>query len=673
MKFQLVCILILAIPCACATKVAVEDNHTPITQEQRALFSIDGEPVKPEEFLYMLSKNKSLIKENAPLTREEFEESFDLFLNFKLKVTEAEALGYHQTQEFEIEFGTFREDIRKPYLLENEVQEGELQRAYSRLQEIVKASHILLSFPSNASLDDSIAVLRMAEKIQSQAKNGADFGKLATEHSQDPSASVNNGALGYFTAMQMVYPFEAAAYDLRVGDISDPVLTDFGYHIIKLEDRKPNPGEIRVSHLLVRTNEEDPLSEVRAMRKIADIYDQLKQENNTWEDVVATFSEDQGTRGNKGLLPWFGVGNIVPEFEQAAFDLTAIGEISTPVKTSFGYHIIRLEDRKPVASFEELEQTLKSRILRDSRSNLIKSQVIAMQKARYSMHENETIYPRLEKVINSWEGKDPGALGQSLRDTDLWGEWLFSIAQDTLLVSDFHGFIEKELTGVRANKNTDFETWQESYMAASLKEAEERDLLENNEEYRLLLKEFREGILLFSLMNDLVWQKALNDSLGQLTYYETHLDRYQWAERVPALVVTIAQSDEATIRRLIDFLSKKTYDPKLKEHLEQSWLIENPLLFTVEDKIFEIEKHPVLKTLDLSNDFHDVTIQDKRYLLVTGKMIEKGPKKFEETKGLVIQDYQTYLDEKLVSELRGKYTVRVNEDEKNSIYQVAIK
>ena len=671
MKTSLRCFLLGCMAFACTPKITADSQLTTSLPEDPFLISIDGDPVPGEEFLYVLSKNIAPSEKSKLVSPAEFEENFQLFINYKLKVTEAEALGYHESAEFIQEFGSFREDIRKPYLLENEVQEGELQKAYSRLKEVVKASHILLSFPTNASLEDSMTVLRMAKKIQSEANYGTDFNQLALSHSQDPSVENNKGNLGYFTSMQMVYPFEAATYNLKVGEISEPILTDFGYHIIKLEDRRPNPGEIRVSHLLVRINTEDTMSEDRAKRKIADIYDQLLQENNTWEEIVETYSEDQGTSESGGLLPWFGVGSIVPEFEQAAFGLQEIGEISNPVKTPFGFHIIRLEEVKPIAAYEVLEQSLKSRILRDSRSTLIRSQVTAMQMAKYGAQENDSIFSLLEEPIRKGNTLSPEILKEEWEKQGFWNHWVLRIGADTLSVLDFYRYIDEEIKSVKANDKTGFESWKDGFIEAQLKEAEEQDLINNNKDYRMLVQEFREGILLFNLMNDLVWQKAITDSVGQRTYYEEHLDRYHWKERVPSLILKIAQPHEEEIAKLREFLQNMTYKKGLEKTLQETFLERFPLLFTIEDRIVEIAENPIFQDLDFSETFREKTMDGIRYLILTGDILPEGSKKFEETRGKVIQDYQAYLDERLINKLKEKYIIKINEGEKNRIYHLA--
>jgi peptidyl-prolyl cis-trans isomerase SurA len=517
MKFKPLCFLVLGILAACAPKARVEPESIVISREPDYLFAIDDDRVSAEDFLYTLSKNQHL-KENRNqlLTREEFEQNFELFLNFKLKVKEAERQGMDQSEEFNNEFSIIKEDLKKPYLLENSIQEGELRKAYSRMQEAIKASHILIQFPPNAGREDSIAVLQMTANLKERAMQGEDFNQLALEYSDDPSAQSNQGDLGYFTALQMVYPFEDAAYGLRIGEISDPVATNFGYHIIKLQDRRPNPGQIRVSHILVRANPSNPLSEDRAKRRIADIYTELQEGGQAWEEVVRRYSEDEGTKNSGGLMPWFGVGSIVPEFEEIAFSLTKRFEISPPVKTPFGFHIIRLEDTKPIASYEEMEPLLKSKILRDSRSRLIQSQVLAMQKAKFEFKENEALVDSLEPIFNDYFKEGIGPLSIRLSDLGLSDSTLMTIQDEAVLVKSFLDFIRGDTAIVDTEPGNRFDPWYIKFQGDALDHVEEFDLMNNNREYRMLVNEYREGILLFSLMNEQVWQRALMDSIGQV-------------------------------------------------------------------------------------------------------------------------------------------------------------
>jgi len=672
MKFKPVCFLVLGILAACAPKARVEPEPITVSREPDFLFAIDNEYVFAEDFLYALTKNQQLkdIKSQG-LTQEEFDQNFELFLHFKLKVKEAEKLGMDQSEEFNHEFSIIKEDLKKPYLLENSIQEGELRKAYNRMQEAIKASHILLQFPPNSGHEDSIAVLQMANNLKQRAEDGEDFNQLALEHSDDPSAQSNRGDLGYFTALQMVYPFEDAAYGLQIGEISNPVATNFGYHIIKLLDRRPNPGQIRVSHLLVRIDPSNPVSADRAKRRVADIYLELQRGEQTWEELVERYSEDEGTKKTGGLLPWFGVGSIVPEFEEIAFSLTEPYEISPPVKTEFGFHIIRLEDTKPIAPYEEMEPLLKSKILRDSRSQLIQSQVLAMQKAKYGFQENEALADTLRRLINKDFSSKTNQIVDKLTGLTILDSTLMTVQGEPIAIRSFLEFVKAGEAVIPTESEDLFEPWYNKFQEHVLDNVEESDLMSNNKEYRMLLNEYREGILLFSLMNDLVWQKALMDSVGQLEYYQSHLERYQWPERVPGVIVRM--EDESQLAKVRRFLRDKVYQKNLKPRLEDQFLNDYPLLFTVEEGVFVIEDHPVLSEIDWANKAQEVVHQGHRYFLILGEAIPAGPKAFEETRGKVIQDYQKHLDARLIQTLKENHVIQINEGEKERISQLVVK
>lgn len=658
-------LLILVYSCSPKTTIQQEENQTSMSVP---LLSIDNQEIYADEFIHILSKNTTFKTKDSKVTAEEFEETFDLFVNFKLKVKEAENEGLADIEEFQKEFAMFKEDLISPYLIKNSLQQGELMKAYNRMQEVVKASHILLQLPSNPSQADSIAVYRMAEKLKTESENGVDFNELAIKNSDDPSAQENKGSLGYFTALQMVHQFEDAAFGLQTGQISDPILTDFGYHVIKLEDRKPNPGQIRVSHILVRATQNDPISGEKALRKVGDIYTELQKPQSLWEDVCKMYSEDMGTKNTGGSLPWISIGSIVPEFEKTAFNLTEIGEISEPVKTPYGYHIIRLEEKKPLASFEEMEEVIKSKVLRDSRSKLIQSQVIAIQKSRYSFKENEALIAQLNDIFTANTKKAAFELIQ----LESWkDDTIIEISGKPKPLGDLLAFMDKGDQIVRVGADDYFATWYDKFLEVNLNTAEEIDLETNNKEYKLILKEYRDGILLFSLMNETVWQRALLDSLGQTAFFNENSEKYQWNERAQALIVRMGKEDKSSSVR--KFLTDKIYMPNLETRLENTFLNDDPIAFTIENNVFELNTHPVLSKALTDKTFQELSIDGQTYFITLGNKIAPGPKKLDETRGRVIKDYQEFLDKSLLSKLKKNYVIQINEDEKRRIYDIVTK
>ena len=626
------------------------------------LLTVGGKAVEKDELVYLISKGKGTETGTSGVSREEFEENLNLFINYKLKVREAEAKGLDKTEEFAKEFESFKETLISPYLIKNSLEEGELRKAYARMQEVVRASHILFQFPPNASTEDSLIVLKMALKVKGEIENGGNINELAVQYSDDPSAKVNKGDLGYFTSLQMVQPFEDAAFTLQVGQVSDPVLTNFGYHIIQVKDRQPNPGQVRVSHILVRFDPLDPTQEENARRKISDIYAEIQKENTVWEDIVKTYSEDPGTSERGGLLPWFGVGSMIPEFELASFSLTEIGEVSPPLKTQYGYHILRLEDKKPIDPFEEMEESIRSRILRDSRSGMIQSQVVAIQKARYGFKEDETSVLNLGKNLNSVSKVDfSGALtSQSLEDAPL-----FTLQGKSYLASDLANYMASQEISPKVNGGT-FDFWYERFVAETLSQVEEIDLETNNREYQMLLKEYRDGILLFSLMNQEVWQKGISDSLGQMEFYRKNISKYQWKNRTEAFLVKVL--DKTQLENARKTLQGNGYNKSMMESFESNYKANNPLAFQTESGVFEYADHPVLSKINPELPYQEIEADGALYLIILGQKFPAEPRKFEESRGLVIRDYQEYLDKALTDSLKAKYPIQINPQVKEEAF-----
>ena len=566
-------------------------------------------------------------------------------------------------EEFNLEFSSIKESLIAPYLIKNSIEEGEVKKVFARLQEIVRAKHILFQFPPNPKKEDSIAVLQLALKVKSELENGGDFSALAANYSDDPSAKVNKGDLGYFTGLQMVQQFEEAAYTLPVGSISDPILTDFGYHIIQVSGRQANPGEVQVSHILVRFDSENPSQEENARRKISDIYAEIQKESTIWEEIVQTYSEDFGTKSAGGVLPWFGVGTMIPEFEVAGFSLTDIGEVSPPIKTAYGYHILRLEGKRGLQPYEEVEQSIRSKILRNSKTGMIESQVVAIQKSRFGFQENEL---GISTVASAVTATDILSFGAAIQEKKLGGTELFKVNASSYTAGDLVNFMQtKEMTpkGI----GTFFELWLDKFTEATLAKTEEIDLEKNNKAYQMLLKEYRDGILLFSLTNQEVWQKGLNDSLGQQAFFEKNTQKYQWKGRVQAYLTKV--NDASKLENARKYLQNKGFDTDSFAAFEADYRSNYPDAYATESGTFEYEAHPILSKVDLNTPYQELVIEGTSYVLVVGKVYPPGPRKFEEARGLIIRDYQEFLDQALTKRLKEKYPIQINAGVKEKTFE----
>ncbi len=632
-------------------------------EKKEILFVVGGISIDKEEFLHLLSKEKENDGPAISLTRKEFEENFESFLNYKLKVIEAESIKLDQSDEFNLEFSSIKESLVAPFLIKNSIEEGEVKKVYARLQEIVRARHILFQFPPNPSNEDSIAMLKMALKVKADLENGGDFSALALTYSDDPSAKVNKGDLGYFTGLQMVQQFEEAAYTLPIGTISDPILTDFGYHIIQVNGRQANPGEVQVSHILVRFDSENASQEENARRKISDIYAEIQKESTIWEEIVQSYSEDPATKSVGGLLPWFGVGTMIPEFEIASFSLTEIGEVSPPIKTPYGYHILRLEGKRGLQPYEEVEQGIRSKILRNSKTGMIQSQVVAMQKSRYGFKENESGISNLASAVSA---TDIMGFGSAVQAKKLGALELFKVNNTSYSVSNLWNYMQEEEITPKG-EGTFLELWLEEFVGATLAKAEEKDLEDNNKDYQMLLKEYRDGILLFSLTNQEIWQKGLNDSLGQQAFFAKNSQKYQWKTRVQAYLTKV--NDASKLENARKYLQNNGFDPNSFAAFEADYRANYPNAYATESGTFEYEEHPILSRVDLNKPYQELIVEGVSYVLVVGKVFPPGPRKFEEARGLIIQDYQASLDEALTKRLKEKYPVQINSGVKEKTFE----
>lgn len=325
------------------------------------VLTIDNEAVTVEEFENIFRKNNR----DSIITPAALDEYMELFINFKLKVKAARELGMDTVAKFRNELAGYRAQLARPYLTDGDKLDELVAEAYKNMQKDVKARHILVKCEANATPEDTLRAFTKAMSLYTRIAAGEDFETIARENSDDPSAKQNGGDLGYFTAFQMVYPFEEAAYGAKIGEVVRPVRTRYGYHIIEVEDMRPARGEIRVAHIMVKEKKEDGGAK-NAEDKINEIYSEL-QKGASFEELAAKYSEDGSSAKKGGELPFFGPNKMVPEFEEASFALKNDNELSKPFKTSYGWHIVKRLELKPVAAFEQVERDSKQSIERFTR------------------------------------------------------------------------------------------------------------------------------------------------------------------------------------------------------------------------------------------------------------------------------------------------------------------
>ncbi|MBC8083677.1 MAG: peptidylprolyl isomerase, partial [Hymenobacter sp.] len=535
---------------AVALLAACQATKPTTTANQPAVETLGVTPVPAGEFAYVYRKNNSSAPEFG--TRPSVTEYLDLYTNFKLKVMEAEVRGLDTTQAFKQELNGYKQQLAQPYLTEKSVTDQLVREAYERMSKEVNASHILVRLPPEPTPTDTLTAYQKVTALRQRVGGTGSFEQVAREVSEDPSARENGGKLGYFTAMQMVYPFETAAFKTPVGQVSQPVRTRFGYHLIKVNDIRPAQGEIKVAHLMIRATPGMPKADsVTAKKKIDELYSRLTQRKENWEKLVAQFSEDAGSAANGGELPPFGTGRMIPSFEEVAFKLTTPGQIARPVQTPYGWHVIKLIEKQPVPTFEAMEPTLKSKVAKDSRSELNKAAFLKRVRTENQFTENpagkEYAFSKVDTSLVNGRFKyaapaAPAPTGKTSKKVEAGdGQMLFSIQGKPYTATDFLTYAQQNQRA-RPGAEPRFVAQQvyDQYVEQSLTEFEKNNLETKYEDYRMLVKEYRDGILLFQLMDEKVWSKAIEDTVGLQKYFTENQAKYQWEDRAQGTVISAA-------------------------------------------------------------------------------------------------------------------------------------
>lgn len=592
--------------------------------KKQVLITIANQPIFVEEFEQLYQKNSEFIVDKS---NQELLNYLDLFINFKLKLMDARAEGLDTLTSYKTELDTYRAQLIEPFLKDESTVEMLAKEAYQRLKIDVNASHILLQLPQNYSLADTLAVYTKINDIRTQIINGVDFESMAKAFSQDPSAKENGGNLGYFTAFNMIYPFETVSYNTKVGEISMPFRTRFGYHIVKINDRKPTKGEIEVAHILVK--------DADAETNINAIYQQVLQ-GESFENLAKRFSADQNSASNGGKLVKFRAGRLLKEFEDIAFNLNE-GEISKPFKTSYGWHLVKLIKYHPLPSFEQLENELKSRVQNDQRSEIISNLLANQLKQRYQFKENSV----LSLSINKIDTMDENAV-------------LFSINQKEIKVNQFKKYLINQ-------KTTDiFDNYKE-FKNLQLITFHKDNLEHENAEFAAVMKEYKEGLLLFEILQRKIWDQSEKDTIGLNEFYNKNSSNYRWDKRIKGSIISC--KDESIANAIILYLNNGNLVENIKKDFTK-----NSAEIDLKTGIFEQESLFLPKSFDFKEGISKIYREnDKWNIVVVDEVLLPSLKTKEEAKGKLINDYQHYLDEQWIKALRKQYKVKINQKELNKL------
>ncbi|MEO8794303.1 MAG: peptidylprolyl isomerase, partial [Daejeonella sp.] len=569
----------------------------------------------------------------------------DLYVNFRLKVLDAKAHGLDQEPGFKEELSGYRDKLASRYLLEREVSDKLINEAYARSQKIIKASHILILCAAQAPPADTLIAYNKIKDIRDQAAKGISFEELAAKYSEEPGAGDSKGNLGSFSVFQMVYPFETAAYNTPKGKISNIVRTTFGYHLIKVYDIFPNPGQIEIAHIMVTTSPQASYADsVLARNKAFEIYRRVKA-GEDFASLATQYSDDKNSAKRGGKLEPIALGQTVKPFEQAAFALNKAGDISEPVKTDYGWHIIQLVQKVPLPPIEQVKNILKNRVNADERSALSQDAFVKRLKKEYHVKENENALKEkeLQEMLNGTDNK-PNAT-------------LFTLNSEPVLVAEFEKYIAERKANEQA-VNFSAREWYQNFMNDKLIGMENNHLEDHYPDFKFLMEEYRNGILLYNYSERKIWDYSQTDTAGLKKFFDSHASNYQWKERAKASIY-VAGSPEVlalTKKMLADHIA----DEEILIQINQS----NPLNLVINKGIYERGEHMFLdRAVWKNNTDSEVNVGNAYALVKVENVIPAKPKNFDEVRGIVLTDYQSYLEKEWIKNLKQQYPVTVNKVE----------
>lgn len=625
---------------------------------QEVLFTVGSQSITTEEFQAVYEKNKGVGAALDPKTPEEY---LELYINFKLKIAEAYALQRDTATSFKNEFGGYRAQLAKPYLSDQGAENELVQQAYSRMEEEVRAAHIMISLEANALPSDTLKAYKQLLDLRKSILSGkTKFEDAARETSADTWSAKNGGDLGYFTAFNMVYPFESAAYELEVGGLSKPVRSQYGYHLVKLLDRRSASGAVRVRHIFFASNGKSSLQEKqRAERSANEIHTRL--ENGEDFMTLLEFSEDRKTKDAMGELPEFGINKMMPAFEEAAFALESPGDYSSPVETSIGWHVIQLIERKPLPSFEDLKSELKKKVKRDTRSRVGASRFMKRLKSEFDFSIDER-----------WLGRTMNLVDKNAFGTGVWE--IPSLSRDRVIATfaDEKIYQSEVLKFWSKNQRQDDKAVRVEFLRVlfnmyandRMMALEDSQLESKHADFRNLVREYKEGILLFDLTQEAVWNKAAQDSAGIATHYELIKEQYRWEDRIRATYWVTG--DEKLAKKIAKWTTKGKSE-KVAELLKN----EDALSVAVQNGTYERGDNSVVEALwqQEAGVFDPVALENGSFGVVQiDEFIASAPKELNEIKGLVIASYQDELEKQWVTDLKSKFEVNVNENTKAQLF-----
>jgi peptidyl-prolyl cis-trans isomerase SurA len=622
----------------------------------KILLTVNGTKVQSGEFIRMYNKSREPGKEL------DVDTYLEQFITFKLKVADAINQGLDTTRAFRNELNGYRKQLAQSYLTDTRKKEELLKKAYQRTLSEINAWHILIALPQNPDPKDTLVAWDKALDIKERILQGEPFEQVARGASDDPSAKVNGGNLGYFTAFQMIMPFEDAAYNLKKGALSDPIRTPYGYHIIKIIDKRPSRGRIHVAHIMkVVPPGSDEATAKKAETDISDIYARL-QEGSSFSELARTMSDHKESAQRGGELNWFGAGEMIPDFAEAAFAISDTGQYCKPLRTPYGWHIIKLLEKRPPGSFEETRSLLESKLNQSYLNAVSKKELVNKLKKEYKF--------RIEENLYNWFVRNTDTLLiQGLRKYDrdsLPPGNIYTFANQALNGREFANYIEKRGSMIVTRDSVQFiESSIDERSSEHILTYENSILEKKYPEFRYLMNEFHDGILLFEISGKKVWNRISTDSTGIMSYYEVHKSEYLSEKGIEARIYSVMMPFSQ--KDLDAAYAKYSLKPDIDSRLAKKFSRRGISYLSITDSTWVYGSDNEIDGTKWETGAHSFTWKGKPSVCVIKRILDPVPLPFNKVQGEIMTRYQEMLENDWIRQLKEKYTVKIDTNELNNV------
>lgn len=616
------------------------------SQKDETILKIGSHHFSSGEFWHIYNKNKHI-----PGFNETPDQFAGRYINYKLKVIEAITQGLDTLPEFISEYTNYSDELAASFLIDSAAIEKSAKEAFNHMNRIVSASHILIRFPQSPAPADTLKAWQRINELRERITKGEDFNQVAAMHSEDPSARQNLGKLGYFSAFQMVYPFEKAAFSTKVGDISPIVRTTFGYHLIKVHENLPNKGKIKVAHIMKMFSQiPTPGMDAAVKTSIDSIYNLLLN-GADFAQMASQFSDDGQSAPNGGEMRPFALNEIVPEFSSAAFNLKENGEISEPIRTPFGWHIIKKLDQQPLDDYKTLRPNILAMMGNDERNLAGQKTFVENKRKTPAFKFNQPNWQIITNPLESGEITREDYLKSVPRSSQL----LFSYYTTTVSQAEFIEFLEKHPDFSTNEGKLSIEKALDEMITATIIKTEKERLPSTNHQFRYLKNEYHDGLLIFELSNREIWSKTDTDSAALHQFYLNHLPEFS---NHPTLVGTQCYVlDGKQITNLTKAI-KKTPNAQLPDMVKKQFgNHENFNCIQGEFNFIYTSDNPVEASQLTESNPH---FNSKGVVFWQGTLIPGEVIPYENCRGLVISSYQNHLEKEWVESLRKKHQPAFN-------------